>query len=177
MSIIYLNETEFVELASYSSEAPRHVLEFDHIPSNNELRIAAEASLTRPYRVTGYRYIAQTENKLRYLIEEVDVDKEFSRERIPPSDSTITVPISYRCTNCGERYNGWIVLAKRHYDNKAYYYTTEYCPKCPPISVEMWLARIGVLKEKPQYQYTSEVQLKEAARVSDDLDLGDMPDF
>jgi hypothetical protein len=185
--ITFLDESEFQKLVDYQEtyppgshlEAPpQHVLEFDHIPSNNELRLVAEATLTKPYRVTGYRYVAQTQDKLKYLIEEVDIDKEFKQQRITPSEFTITVTVSYHCENCGEAYSGWRIMNRNHFDDKHYYYTTQHCPKCPPVSVEMWLAQIGVLTEKPE-DYTRPSKRRSYTYTPPEpaLTLSEMDDF
>lgn len=126
-----------------------HALIFQSIPGHNDLRIAAAAVLTRPYPVTGYRFIAQSPDRLAYLIEEVDVGATLKRTTIPVSRDSWTVPVTVTCRHCSTQYRGWKVVARKWEDSKPVNLSTEYCPACPLVSTEAWLAEMGIQMERP----------------------------
>lgn len=119
-------------------------LKFTSIPSNNQLRLAVEAAGLAAYRFTGCSL-----DRLTYTVEPVDLKAEETKHFIKPNSDTWTVPVTLTCRNCKAQYKGWQVLPKKWYDNGPYWFGTEHCPQCPPVSIDVWLIQVGIQKEKP----------------------------
>lgn len=72
-----------IEEMQLASTSLRHILSFQIIPGNEELRRVADAALRRPFFISGYRFIGQSPDSLSYLIEEVDVEETLQQTARP----------------------------------------------------------------------------------------------
>lgn len=120
-------------------------LHFTSVPSKEELRQAVADAGLHCYRFTSYSV-----NGLHYTVEAVDINETLKRTMIPTTRDTWTVPVTLTCRNCRTQYKGWQVVSKKDYDNRPYHFTTYYCPACPPIPTDLWLADQSIQLEKPQ---------------------------
>lgn len=117
-------------------------LEFDRKPTNEELRRTVGEN-----GLSCYRFIRSAD--LVYQVQAIDLYAELQRTTTPATDEAWIVPATITCRSCKAQFKGWIVQAKKWYDNKPYYHGTEYCPLCPPVSTDIWLAGMGIQKDRP----------------------------
>lgn len=125
----------------------RHELEFYEPPTGNEWNDAIKLVLGIGH---AYKCVMINEEKTVYIIEEVDIQQTLERTATTLSEYTRAVPVKLICTSCKMTYNAWQVLNRRLFDQRTYYYQTAYCPNCPPISTDTWLAGQGYYEERPE---------------------------
>lgn len=142
-------------------------ISFDHVPSNEELRRTVQAA-----GLSAYRFVGESPDHMIYQVEPVDLEASLQKTSIPATSDTWTVPVTITCQNCKRQFKGWEVVLKKWYDNKPYHFSTFYCPECPPLEVETWLADRGIMLEKPVT-----VREREPKPPAQRLTLEDLGDF
>jgi hypothetical protein len=146
-----LNEVAFESITRDSQmttmiDGKRHELEFYEPPSHNDFLAGITEVLGPSW---AFRCVGISEDKKTYIIEEVDIWKTLKKKTITPSNYTRTVPVKYSCNCCGKTYNVWKVMARDDSDQRTYYWNTDYCPNCLPVSVDLWLIERGYHVERP----------------------------
>lgn len=138
----------------------RHEIEFYEPPSGNEMLDGIAEVLCGPgVRWDGthgiaFRCVYTSDDKRTYVIEEVDIWQSLLRKKAPASKFTKIVEITLHCNTCHMKYKVWRVVGD-DWTQEQYWLNTDYCPACPPMSSDVWLAQLGYYPERP-VRYTTD---------------------